>query len=212
MIGKRANELPDAVTALGHERGLAVEQVALGNLLGNQPIEVGQLRAGEQADHGHDEHDQQHHAHIRGVLAAVEAPERFAQRIDAVREREHRVYRAEEGIGHLDRVQARAAGNLNEHHDDAQPDTDMLQARRQGIGDAQIRKGQKNRRDVERGYRGGLDADEQAAGHADDGLQRHQYGEEHPAADVALHDGKARDALFVDLELEDDAQHQRSHP
>ena len=212
MVGKRANELTDAVTALGHQRGLDVEQVAFANLLRHQAVQVGEMRAHEQADNGHDQRNDRQRADVAGPLRAVKAADGLTQRVDAVGEREHRVDRAEEGVGHLDGIQARAAGDLHEHQDDAHADADMLKRRGKRVRDAQIRQRQQDGRRVERRDRSRLNAQVQATGHAHHGLQHHQDGEEHPTPQITLHDGEAGNSLLVHLELQDDAQHDGAHP
>ena len=119
MVGQCPDKLPDTITSLGNQCLLDVEQVALLDLLRHQAIEVGQMRSHEQAYQRHGQRNEQQHPAITQPLRAVEAADGLAQGVNAIGEREHGVYRAEEGVGHLDRVQTRAARDLDEHHDDA---------------------------------------------------------------------------------------------
>ena len=118
----------------------------------------------------------------------------------------------EERRGHLNRIEARGAGDLGEHEDDADALADMLQRDGEGVDDGEVGKRRQRRGEDERRRRDGLHAEREHPDTADDRLHHGDGRKEQIPTPVALGQRQAGDALAVRLLAHDDEQHEGADP
>ena len=150
--------------------------------------------------------------HEAEVVVVVEPGDGLAHRVDAVAEGEEGVDVAEE-VGHeLDGVEARRARDLDDDEEDGGAAANVAERGDDGVDDPRVGDpdgdcgGEKGRDGLH------LHPEGHVAERHHDGLEHRERGEEEEAAEVGLADGEAAEALGVDLDAEDDRQHERADP
>ena len=212
VVAHGAHNLSRPITTFGQLHFFAVHDIAFCELLGEHAIEVREEGARKCADEQENREEQREHAHEAKPHISVETADAFAHGVDAIREREDRIHRLEEARSKLDRVQTRRTRDLHKHQNDAQALAHMLQRGGKRVLNRQVRKRACDRCHIERGDVFGLHAEEQAARHAHDCLQRNHDGEQNAATQETLRDGEVANLFIVNLNMHNDHEHEHADP
>ena len=212
VVAHGAYNLSRPITTFGQLHFFAVHDIAFCELLGEHAIEVREEGARKCADEQENCEEQRKHAHEAKPHISVETADAFAHGVDAIREREDRIHRLEEARSKLDRVQTRRTRDLHKHQNDAQALAHMLQRGGKRVLNRQVRKRACDRCHIERGDVFGLHAEEQAARHAHDCLQRNHDGEQNAATQETLRDGEVANLFIVNLNMHNDHEHEHADP
>ena len=211
-VGKHPNKLRYAIALFRKLHRLAVDEIALFELMCKKPVEIGEMRTSGKPECHESREEHRQHAHVVRPGAVVEAGNDLADGSDSVREGKYRIHRLEKARGHFDRVQPGGGGDLDEHQNHAQPHAHVLEGARKGVLNAQIRKRSSNSRQEEQRRVHSLHADCQTPCNAHNRLQGRHQSKEQPTAEIALPRFDTRNAFTIHLFAHDHHQHESPYP
>ena len=195
-----------------HAGALGDHHVGLAELAVKEVVDVQQVPARRHADEQRGDEVDKKDEQVLRVVVAIEARDRLAHGVDAVGEGQPGVERLEEARLHLDRVEARGAGDLQHDKKDAERLADVLEGDRERVDEEDVHEALDHAGKDERGGRDALDAERDVAHAADDCLDLAEQVEQQPAAKEALPGLEVADAFAVDLELVDGHEHEAADP